>query len=295
MKEAASRREDPEESMAKIVGLPKLSPTMEVGTLVRWVKRKGERVEVDDLLAEVETDKATMEFRSFDRGVLLEVLAPEGATLRPETPVAILGEPGEDVAPLLATLRPMGPHPSHAEPTPVVAGGNVGPAGHAVAAQGMAKTASPVEAAAPAGDAGGAARVPASPLVRRLARERGVDLRVIAGSGPRGRVVLRDLEAYLREVARGPSAPVPEAARSTAVGQATADRVVPVGSMRRTIARRLTEAKRDVPHYYLTIDVDAGPLVELRAQINAALVESGEKVTLTDLLVRACALALSRH
>jgi pyruvate dehydrogenase E2 component (dihydrolipoamide acetyltransferase) len=297
--------------MAKIIGLPKLSPTMEEGTLVRWVKNEGDPIEVDDLVAEVETDKATMEFRSFDKGVLLKQLAPEGSTLQPDQPVAIFGNKGEDISGLVAK-----------------AGGAAAGGGGEAAAPAKPEAAKP--AAAPDAKAGapqaapqpeqeqeqepansGGGRVIASPVVRKIAREKDLDLTRVRGSGPNGRVVKRDVEgAEVRQglpgaPLRGPSVAPPPARTAPAAAKAPVptqhfpapgegDRVEKLSQMRKTIARRLTESKQQVPHFYLTIDVDAEPLAAARASINAELEASGEKISLNDLLIKACAVALRR-
>ncbi|MGB8222692.1 MAG: pyruvate dehydrogenase complex dihydrolipoamide acetyltransferase [Polyangiales bacterium] len=256
--------------MAKIIGLPKLSPTMEEGTLVAWMKKEGESVEVDDLLAEVETDKATMEFRSFDRGVLLKILVPAGETLEPDVPVAIIGKAGEDIGELLSQLAERSVPVSASTPAPAPVRGSV-PASASVPATSSESV---------GGTEGG--RVISSPLVRRLAREQGIDLRTIEGSGPRGRVVKRDIEQPAAGVE-----PSPKGARP-------APRVEKASSMRRTIARRLTESKQTVPHYYLTIDVDIGPLADAREAMNVELQQAGKKVSLNDLIIKAAAVTLRR-
>lgn len=259
--------------MAKILGLPKLSPTMEEGTLVSWEKKEGDAIEVDDLLAEVETDKATMEFRSFDKGTLLKILVPEGETLAPDMPVAILGEPGEDISALIEEAKKGAPA---AEPPPAAA---------PVEAPSAASAAS-APATFTAVELGG--RILASPLVRRLSLERGIDLAQIQGSGPRGRIIKRDLEGVQPGAAvavQSPGAVLPT--RET--------RVEKVSQMRKTIARRLTESKRDIPHYYLTIDVDIEPLMGARKAINAELERAGQKVSVNDMIIKACATALRRH
>lgn len=260
--------------MAKIIGMPKLSPTMEEGTLASWAKKEGDAVEVDDLLAEVETDKAMMEFRSFDRGVLLKILAPEGSTLRPDQPVAIIGEKGADIQALLESAE--GPPEPAAAP-----------------AEAPAQPPAPVTAAV--AEKGGG-RILASPLVRRIARERDIDLAALRGTGPRGRIVKRDLEGA--PLAKAPPAPAPAIARPAPGRQPPL--VEKATSMRRTIARRLSESKRDVPHYYLTIDIDAEPLIRTRKQLNELLESSAapggaaQKVSLNDLVIKGCAIALRR-
>jgi len=257
--------------MAKIIGLPRLSPTMEQGTLVAWAKKKGDRVEVDDLLAEVETDKATMEFRSFDAGVLLEILVTEGQALAPDAPVAILGEPGEDISALLEEARLFAA--ASAAPSP-----RADPPAVSDAAQARPASSGSTPKAAPT-----SGRIVASPLVRRLAREQDLDLGQLTGSGPRGRIIKRDLD-------QAPAAPL-----SPSVSPGREPRVEPLSPMRCTIARRLTQAKQQIPHYYLTIDIDAEPLLDARRVINAELEWDGEKASLNDLLIKACAVALRRY
>jgi pyruvate dehydrogenase E2 component (dihydrolipoamide acetyltransferase) len=290
--------------MAKIIGLPKLSPTMEEGTLVRWLKQEGDAVEVDDLVAEVETDKATMEFRSFDKGVLLKQLAPEGATLKPDQPVAIFGNKGEDVSALAAKAGGTPPAPTPKAPAKPPAA----PAG-AGARQGEAGASAQAGQETPHEEPVASGRVLASPVVRKIAREKDIDLSLVRGSGPNGRVVKRDVDALEGKVGlpgaalRGPSAPPPApktiapapfVARAPSLpSEVGPGRVEKLSQMRKAIARRLTESKQQVPHFYLTIDVDAEPLVAARALLNAQLAASGEKVSLNDLIIKACAVALS--
>jgi pyruvate dehydrogenase E2 component (dihydrolipoamide acetyltransferase) len=264
--------------MAKLIGLPKLSPTMEEGTLAKWSKQEGDKVSIDDLLAEVETDKATMEFRSFDKGVLLKILAPEGSVLVMDAPVAIIGKAGEDISALIAEAEAWSSKTASApeepasqpdtEPAPKVA-----PAAPAPVAR-----ATPAPVVIPRVASSG--RVMASPLVRRLARERSIDLARIPGTGPRGRIIKRDLDAALSGVRPRPPR--------------RAARAEPLSSMRRTIARRLTESKQQVPHFYLTVDIDAEPLMAARADVNQELAERGEKVSVNDLIIKAVAVALGR-
>lgn len=291
--------------MAKIIGLPKLSPTMEEGTLVRWVKQEGESVDMDDLVAEVETDKATMEFRSFDRGVLLKQLVEEGTTLEPDQPVAIIGKQGDDISSLVAEA---GGAADNGAPAAQSSSN-----GHSAPAPVQAST--PIEAQPTPKPAGG--RVLASPLVRKLAREQDIDLTTVNGSGPGGRVIKRDLDGvgvstvgmpgatvrgptapppgYTPTVRQpSPSAPTPARAPAPVTAPGGPGRSEKLTPMRKTIARRMAEAKQTVPHFYLTIDVDAEPLVSARAQINAELKPQGDKISLNDLLLKACAVALRR-
>ena len=325
--------------MAKILDMPKLSPTMEEGVLSAWHKKEGDNVLVDDLLAEVETDKATMEFRSFDKGTLLKILVAPGTQVKLGQPVAILGAPGEDIAPLLANAGTAAPSPS---PTPAPATTPTAapattpaptpseeaptdtmppPAQRAVVvAAGNPLDRTEREPAAPVSSPTDNGRVRASPYVRKVARDLGLDLQTARGTGPHGRIVAADLDALKREAVRAPQ----DAALARTLAPITLTTTVvphtpqaphlaepearPLSMMRKTIARRLTESKKNVPHFYLTIDVDADALVRLRETINAELAAapgpapSGQgdagakplKVSLNDLLIRACATALVR-
>ena len=273
--------------MAKIIGLPKLSPTMEEGTLAVWSKKEGDAVDIDDLLAEVETDKATMEFRSFDKGVLLKILVPAGETLAPDTPVAIIGEKGEDISALLAQVAAKGGakgEPATAEPAKAEPA-KAEPA-KAEPAKAEAK-AEPAKNDLPAPDG----RKMASPLVRRRAREEGIDLADVGGSGPHGRIVKRDLEAFVASGGAKPKASAPSSSSVLGYERLPA-RVEKASQMRKTIARRLVESKQNVPHFYLTIDIDASAMIVAREQMNALLKD--EKVSFNDLVIKATAIALRR-
>ncbi len=274
--------------MGKILDMPKLSPTMEEGVLSAWHKKEGDSVDVDDLLAEVETDKATMEFRAFDRGTILKLLVPQGAQVKLGQPVAILGNAGEDITPLLAKIGPTPSQAPTAAPTPTP---TPPPA--------PTPTPTPTPKGSPLDrterdDSPSAAtegRVLASPYIRKTARDRGIDLQGAAGSGPGGRIVPSDLDRL-----QGSRAVVvsPGAAPLTSAALAQPE-VRPLSMMRKTIARRLTESKQSVPHFYLSIDVDAAELSGLRERINHELSASdGGKISVNDLLVKACATALVR-
>jgi len=330
--------------MAKILEMPKLSPTMEEGVLSLWHKKEGDAVEVDDLLAEVETDKATMEFRAFDRGVLLKLLVAAGAQVKLGQPVAILGAKGEDVSSLAASVGASSsspsPSPSPSPPSPTAtptatATATATPTNLSPPPTGElrsplsppqsppATTTMPAPArrastpgsrldrtehdARPA-EAHDGGRILASPYVRKVARELGLDLSTAHGSGPGGRIVAGDLDA-IQSSARGlarPTMPESALARAPATSQALAEpEVRPLSMMRKTIARRLSEAKRTVPHFYLSIDVDAGELARLRERINAELEPPAGaknadpaakplKVSINDLLIKACAVGLTR-
>jgi pyruvate dehydrogenase E2 component (dihydrolipoamide acetyltransferase) len=292
--------------MAKILEMPKLSPTMEEGVLSVWHKKEGDSIGVDDLLAEVETDKATMEFRSFDKATILKLLVPAGAQVKLGQAVAIIGAAGDDVSALVGKLGGAAPTTPVAAPAPQL------PPPAAAVAPAAALASAPEAGPAPAARKGSAldrteyegdddetpagdGRVFASPFVRKQARELGVDLRGAQGSGPHGRIVSKDLEGLSRALVHV----APDALYAAAAApRLAAPEARPLSMMRKTIARRLTESKQTVPHFYLTIDVDAEPLASLREKVNAELAALGEgratKVSLNDFLVKACAIALAR-
>jgi len=298
--------------VAKIIDLPKLSPTMEEGTLVRWAKNEGDVIAVDDLLAEVETDKATMEFRSFDKGTLLKKLVAEGQTAKLGQPVAIFGTAGEDITALLAGLSSgaavpvaksepaQAPAAKPAEPSvaapaaavrePVAIAASSGPAAHTMASTaGLAGLVllPPKAASHPQGAPGG----PSSPRVRKLAREHGLDVEKIVGTGENGRITAADIERAA-SVSGGTSSRAPSAEASASVGDRRDDEVRPASQMRKAIARRLVEAKQTVPHFYLEAELDVEALLLLREQMNDG-VDKAAKVSVNDLFIKACALALN--
>ena len=289
--------------------MPALSPTMTEGTLATWSKQEGDAVSAGDVIAEIETDKATMEFEAVDEGVLAKILvAPGTQGIAVNTPIALLLEDGEDAS-ALDSYSPGGNGQTAAEPTlePAVA---TDPAPRATPAE----PAVPSSGTAPSADG----RVFASPLARRLAGEAGLDLGAIAGSGPRGRVIKRDVEAALAAgtgkaapkpaaAAGAPASPTPAPAPSAAAApqagpdaKALADaykipyQEVPNSNMRKTIARRLLEAKQTIPHFYLTVDVELDALLKLRRDLNARGEADGIKLSVNDFLIKAAALTLRR-
>jgi pyruvate dehydrogenase E2 component (dihydrolipoamide acetyltransferase) len=289
--------------MAKVLDMPKLSPTMEEGQISVWHKKVGDTIAIDDLLAEVETDKATMEYRSFDKGTLLAILTPAGSVVRLGQPVAIVGAPGEDISKLQAggAAAPAAPAAPKAEPAPAPAAPKAEPAAAPATPPPAPAAAAPVAPPAPAapaapGPAAEPERVKASPYVRKQARERGLELVGVTGSGPHGRIIARDLDNLAKP------APTPTQAPTAPVtpGELVTPEVRPLSMMRKAIARKLTESKQTVPHFYLTIDVDVAALVALREQMNADLAATAEKgtdppkISVNDLLVKACAVALRR-
>ena len=281
--------------MANIIDMPKLSDTMTVGTLVKWLKKEGDAVKNGDMLAEVETDKATMELECFFTGTLLKIFAAGGSQVEVGTPLCAIGKPGEKVdvpagkssAPAAATA----PAPQ-AEAAPAQKPA-AAPAPTAAPAKPAASEPAPAAAPAPAASSGDG-RVKISPLARKLAAEKGVDPASLTGSGPGGRIVRADVLAASNAPTK--SAPksggaAPAAAKAAIVME---DKLVPVSNMRATIARRLVEAKSSIPHFYLDLEIDAAPLLELRAQLNAALEKDGVKLSVNDFILKAAAVALTR-
>ena len=261
--------------MAEIVRMPKLSDTMTEGVVASWLKQVGDEVESGEILAEIETDKATMEFESFFDGVLLHIGVEQGSTAPVDSLLCILGEKGEDISAVLeeAAKAPAAEAPAEPEiPAPAPA-----PAPAQVPAPAPAPAAAPAPApVAPSANG----RLKASPLARKLAEERGLNVSMIPGSGEGGRVVKRDVEAYQ---AQGAGAPVQGVERFTEVG---------ISQMRKTIASRLSESKFSAPHFYLTVSVDMGAAMTTRKAIN----DGGEvKISFNDMVVKAAALALKKH
>ena len=264
--------------MAEIIRMPKLSDTMTEGVVAEWHKKIGDEVESGELLAEIETDKATMEFESFQDGVLLHIGVEKGATAPVDSVLCVLGEKGEDIADLLAAASSAAPasEPETAPapaPTPAPAPAPA-PAAPAPAAAAPAPKAAPAPAPPVANG-----RVKASPLAKRLAEERGLSLGVIPGSGEGGRIVRRDVEAF---VGGGVSA-------ATAVERFTE---VGVSQMRKTIARRLAESKFTAPHFYLSLTIDMDAAMAARKAIND---RGPHKVSFNDMVVKAVAMALKNH
>jgi pyruvate dehydrogenase E2 component (dihydrolipoamide acetyltransferase) len=271
--------------MTTDVLMPALSPTMQEGTLAKWHVKVGDTVKSGDVIAEIETDKATMEVEAVDEGKVEAILVPEGSQgVKVNTPIARLADEGAAPAPAPKPAAPeakAAPAPAAAQPAP-----------------------------APAGD-----RVFASPLARRLAEQQGVDISALQGSGPHGRVVAADLEAGKAAAAPKPAAAAPAAAPAAKApspaaaapaakpGASSIEQLgIPAGSydlkplnmMRKTVARRLSESFRDIPHFPLTIDLEIDALLEARAKINASLAKQGIKVSVNDLVMKACAIALKR-
>jgi pyruvate dehydrogenase E2 component (dihydrolipoamide acetyltransferase) len=281
--------------MATLVMMPRLSPTMEEGVLAKWTKKEGDSISPGDVIAEVETDKANMDFPLEEEGVLLKLLVREGDTVKLGDPVAVLGEAGEDPSSVLSQL---GSTSGATGAAPVAASAATAPAAKP-APEAAKAAAAPAPAPAPAPekslDTNGQQK--ASPLARKLAAERGLDITQIQGSGPGGRVIKRDILAAAEAPAAEKQTPAAARAEAPAPSLPTftpgaPDETIQPTQMRKTIARRLTEAKRDVPHIYLTAEATVDRLFELRQQINEQVEASGIKVSVNDLVVKAMAMAL---
>jgi pyruvate dehydrogenase E2 component (dihydrolipoamide acetyltransferase) len=344
--------------MATEIVMPQMGAEMEEGTLIRWLKKPGEYVRRGEIVAEIETDKATVDLESFEEGYFLGGVVPEGTKVPVGTVIGYLGAQGEPLPGAPAAAPPPAapaPTPAEAPPSPAAAR----PAAEAAPVQAAAEAPAPPPRAAPvppppppvappereapappapavrepaiaADGRAAAARTPTmtppppgarlrvSPVARSIAEELGIDLRQVRGSGPDGRIMRRDVEEYARAHGLLPGAPVPtavppapppppaaapppaavppapEAAMPAPAPPAAAPAVEPLSRMRQAIARRMAAAKREIPHYYITVTVDMTAALAFRRQVNAALPEDAQ-LTVTDLLVKACALALERH
>ena len=274
------------------VTMPRLSDTMEQGTVVKWHVKVGDKVTSGQVIADIETDKATMEQAVFDDGQIAKLVCPEGKQVKVGEVIAVLAEDGESID--------------------AAASGSAAPAPRAAAPAAAAREivadvpATPVPAAPAAGSARGGDRMRVSPVARRMAEEMGVDLAQVQGSGPGGRVIKRDVEqAIENKSARGAAtiAPAQSLAVSTGGVQTPSaplalslpGRDVALTGMRQTIARRLVESKTTIPHYQVTMKFDMDRLIDLRQSYNEKLKASGVKLSVNDFLVRACALAMAEH
>ncbi|MEJ6391772.1 pyruvate dehydrogenase complex dihydrolipoamide acetyltransferase [Gymnodinialimonas sp. 2305UL16-5] len=276
--------------------MPALSPTMEEGTLAKWLVKEGDTVNSGDLLAEIETDKATMEFEAVDEGVIGKILVQEGAeNVKVNTPIALIGEEGEDFSAAPSAAAPS----SEASAPAADAGAEAAPAGGSEA---------PAPAPAPAAPAAAdGSRIFASPLARRIAKDKGLDLTQIKGSGPHGRIVKADVEKATAQptvaASETPKAAAPAAAAAAMPTGPQAEQVlkmyegrefeeVKLNGMRKTVAARLTEAKQTIPHFYLRRDIQLDALLKFRSQLNKQLEPRGVKLSVNDFVIKACALAL---
>ena len=270
--------------MAEVVYMPKLSDTMTEGVVAAWTKNVGDAVKSGEVLAEIETDKATMEFESFYDGVLLHIGVETGKAAPVNSVLAIIGSAGEDISAILANAAAGAPGASTEAETPTPAPAPTAPP-VAASAPNPAPAAAPV--AAPVANNSNSDRVFASPLAKKLAAERGIDIHAVGGTGENGRIVKRDVDHYV---------PYTPAANTPAYTAAPAGTVSftdePISQMRKTIARRLAESKFTAPHFYLTLDIDMDAAIATRKGLNSI---DGVKVSFNDMVIKAVAMALRKH
>ncbi len=287
------------------IKMPALSPTMEEGTLAKWLVKEGDVVKSGDLMAEIETDKATMEFEAVDEGTIVKVLVAEGTdNVKVGTVIAILAEEGEDASSISTKSETPVPAAKESEPKPDATDPNdTGSESKPVErTEEQAEDHGRPADAAPAPAPSSGDRVKASPLARRLAADKGVDLGGVTGSGPNGRIVKADIDGAkagaapakpaAAAAAAESAAPAPVAAAKPAAIPDVPHEATKLSNVRKTIARRLTESKQTVPHIYLTVDVRLDALLKLRGELNASLESRGVKLSVNDLLIKAQAVAL---
>lgn len=303
--------------MANIIEMPKLSDTMTVGTLLKWLKKEGDVVKSGDMLAEVETDKATMELESFFDGTLLKIFAESGSQVELGAPLCAIGKAGEKVDAPAASPKIGAAAKSTEEPKTQdkeQAGASTADKDE-VQAQPATETPAPKAAPAQPGPAAAAGahppvgradgeRIKISPLARKLADEKGIDPARVQGSGPGGRIVRADVLAAEKNGVMKAPAPaagakpgavaLPAGPSHFAKGAIQEERTVPVSNMRGAIARRLLESKTQIPHFYVEIDIDASALLTLREQLNTGLEKEGVKLSVNDFILKGCAEALRR-
>jgi pyruvate dehydrogenase E2 component (dihydrolipoamide acetyltransferase) len=299
--------------MISEVVMPQMGADMTEGTVVRWLKHEGDRVERGEIIAEIETDKANVEVEAFESGVFRAAIAQEGDTVPVGEVIAIIAAPEDDISKYINGAGAATKKEGRGAPSAVAANGGADTQATPYAARAPAP-ARPVREPQPealqtpvtAGEP--AARLRVSPVARRIADELGVDVRQVRGSGPGGRIVKRDIEAAARRGALAPAAPAREPAGPQQREQGAiarpgvsprpaveaADQVVVPSRMRQAIARRMSQSKREAPHYYLLLDIDMTDALAFREQVNAS-VDEARRVSINDLIVRACALALQRH
>ncbi len=287
--------------MAQIIEMPKLSDTMTVGTLVKWLKNEGDAVKNGTMLAEVETDKATMELECFFDGTLLKILAPAGSQVEIGAPLCAIGKPGEKwelpagkpapKADVAGSAKSTAQTVDEKSPAPSIAPAKESPA----PAPSSSATVAPLPSVASEGQ-----RIRISPLAKKLAAEKGMDPASITGSGPGGRIVRADVLAAEKSgpvkggTGGGGKSGAGLASTLSSKGPIQDERAVPVSTMRGVIAKRLLESKTQIPHFYLDVEVDAAPLLDLRLQLNSALEKEGVKLSVNDFILKASAEALRR-
>src|SRR5579871_1046216 len=294
--------------------MPALSPTMEKGNLAKWLKKEGDTVKTGDVIAEIETDKATMEYEAVDDGTLAKIVVPEGThDVAVNQLIAVLAQEGEDVKAAAAAAGAVAAAPTVAKPPPAP---SLAPSGNGKAQPAGTTTrlgmhAAPPMQGAPIAAREGANRVFSSPLARRLAKDAGIDIGRIQGTGPHGRIIARDVETAEAGGGLRAPAPAPAGAGAPAIPPSMSDQqiralyedgsydFVPHDGMRGTIAQRLTASTQTIPHFYLTIDCDIGKLLAAREEINAEAPKDKEKkplykLSVNDFVIKAMAVALQR-
>ncbi|MDX1618789.1 MAG: dihydrolipoamide acetyltransferase family protein, partial [Balneolaceae bacterium] len=269
--------------MAITIEMPKLSDTMEEGVIAKWNVKEGDQVESGDIIAEVETDKATMEVEVFDPGTILKILADEGDAVPLGEPMAIIGEEGEDISDLLEGAQSESGNGQEQAAGKEEKSAEQGAPEQKEEEKEYDPLFSDLEADGDKSPSSGNGRIKASPLARKMAEDRGIELSNVKGSGPEGRIIKRDIEEY---------EPAQKPAPAAAAEVSREDEEFRVSQMRKTIARRLSESKFTSPHFYETIDIDADELVEARNRVNEI---SEQKISFNDIIVKACANALRRH
>ena len=259
--------------MAEIIRMPRLSDTMEEGNIIAWLKNEGDQVSPGDILAEVETDKATMDLESFHEGVLLHIGVKEGA-VPVDAVIAVIGEKGEDVSAILQEAGNASTTDNSSSPEPEQS------------AESAPETGTQAEAPTPSSGSDDDSRIKASPLAKKIAQENDIGLSGLSGSGEGGRIVKKDIEKAISEKSSGTT----QSSISIPASGGTSE--LPLSQMRKTIARRLSESKFTAPHFYLTVDVNMERAAEARKAINAL---GKVKISFNDIVVKACALALRQH
>jgi pyruvate dehydrogenase E2 component (dihydrolipoamide acetyltransferase) len=263
--------------MSEELVMPRLSDTMEEGTIGRWLVHEGDSYSEGDVLAEIETDKATMEYQAYDAGTVLRILVADGESAALGAPIAIVGDAGETVAETPEKAAEERPAPAKAAKT-----------------SSASKRSAPAKAAANGSGSAATATLRVSPIARRMADDAGIDLSPMAGqgSGPEGRIVKADVERLMAGTAPAPTTAGSKATPAAAPAEAELRDLTP---MLKAVATRMAQSKQTVPHFYVESEIDMTRAMQLRAELNQGLADSGDKISVNDLVVRACALALMEH
>lgn len=273
------------------ITMPQLSDTMSEGTVVKWLKKEGDKIKAGDIIAEVETDKATMEMESFDSGTLAFIDAKEGTKVGVGARIAVLAADGEKIDDVKKQVS--GKAPAAKSAAPAAPAAKAEKAAEPAKQQPAAKAPAPIAAPAPSAPAGQSERIRVSPLAKRIAQDRGIDLNQIRGSGPGGRIVQSDLEqAASGAPSKVAGSPAVSFASRVASGQ---KEVIPLTKIRTTIAQRLQQSKQQIPHFYETIDIDVTEVAAMRESMNKHLEKQQIRLSLGDFIAKALAVALGRH